>query len=140
MQVAIEICVQPKPGTDRAFGVGIRRSLPAPDHPPRSSQFDSRIDQRIPGKAAPSFKVGAENFFATSDRKQIARTTSAQSTNKLGEKAGGKGMTASVELDSRFDWHALISHNPQAFAACFTLTPRSGFRLRHQPRNRETIA
>src|ERR1700731_1365701 len=102
MQVAVEVCIQPKPGTDRACGVGIRRSFPAPDHPPRSGQLDSRIDQRIPGKAAPSFKVGAESFFATNDRKQIARTTSAQSTNKLGEKAGGKSFTARIELDIPF--------------------------------------
>jgi hypothetical protein len=115
MQVAVEIRVQPKAGTDRAGGLGIGRSWPAPDHPPRSGKLDSPIDQRIVGKAAPSFKVSAERFFATNDRKQIARTTSAQRTNKLGEKAGRKGFTAGVELDLRFGWHTLVSHSPASF-------------------------
>jgi hypothetical protein len=119
MQVAVEIRVEPKARTDRAIDVGIRQSLPAPDHPPCAVQLDSRIDQGIARKAAPSFKVCAESPFATNDRQEIARTTSAQRTNKLGEQAGGKRFTAGVELDFRFGWHALVSHIHQAFAASF---------------------
>ena len=123
MQIAVEIRVEPKARTDRALGVGIRRSLPAPDHPPCAVRLDSRIDQGVARKAAPSFKVGAESPFATNDREKIARTASAQRTNKLGEQAGGKRFKAGVELDIRFGCHALVSHNPLSFRGLVSTSP-----------------
>ena len=47
MQVAVEIRVEPKARADRAIGVGVRWSLPTPDHPPCASRLDSRIDQGV---------------------------------------------------------------------------------------------
>jgi hypothetical protein len=122
MQVAIEIRIQPKAGTDRACGVGIRGSLPAPDNPSCAIRLDNRIDQRIAGKAAPSFKLGAESFFTANYRQEIARTTSPQRTHELGEQARGKGLTPGVQLDVRFGWHALLFHIPPAFAASLRST------------------
>jgi hypothetical protein len=121
MQVAIEIRIQPKAGTDRACGVGICGSLPAPDNPSCAIRLDNRIDQRIAGKAAPSFKLGAESFLTAKDRQKIARTTSPQRTNKLGEKARGKGLTPGVQLDIRFGWHALLFHTPPRFCGLLAL-------------------
>jgi hypothetical protein len=115
MQVAIEIGIQPKAGTDRACGVGIRGSFPAPDHPSCAIRFDNRVDQRVTGKAAPSFKLGAESFFTAKYRQEIAGTTSPQRTNELGEKARGKRLTPGVQLDIRFGWHALLFHTPPRF-------------------------
>jgi hypothetical protein len=109
MQVAVEIRVEPKARTDRAIGVGIRRSLPAPDHPPCAVQLDSHINQGVARKAAPSFKVSAERPFATCYRQEIARTTSAQRTNQFDRQAGGKRFMAGVKLDIRFDWHKLLA-------------------------------
>jgi hypothetical protein len=115
MQVAIEIRVEPKARADRAKGVSIRRSLSAPDHPPRAVRLDSRIDQCVPREAAPSLKVGAEPPFAANDRKEIARATSAQRTDKLGQQAGGKRFNAGIELDIRFGSHTLLALERPSF-------------------------
>jgi hypothetical protein len=125
MQVAVEIRIQPKAGTDRACGIGIRRSLPAPDYPSRAIRLDNRIDQGIAGKATPSFKVGAESFLIANYRQEITRTTSPQRTNKRGEKAGRKGFTPGVELDIRFGWHPLVSHNPASFRSFLRMWRRT---------------
>ena len=115
MQVAIEIRIQPKARSDRACGVGSRGSLPAPDNPSCAIRLDNRIDQRVAGKAAPSFKLGAESFFTANYRQEIARTTSPQRANELGEKARGKRLTPGVQLDILFGWHALLFHTPPRF-------------------------
>ncbi len=118
MQVTIEIRIQPKAGSDRACGVGSRGSLPAPDNPSCAIRLDNRIDQRVAGKAAPSFKLGAESFFTANYRQEIARTTSPQRTNKLGEKA--RGRTTYVGRPARYSlWLACatISTLHHAFAA-----------------------
>ena len=67
MQVAVEIRVEPKARADGAIGVSIRRSLSAPDQPPRAARLNSRIDQGVAREAAPSLKVGAETPFAAND-------------------------------------------------------------------------
>jgi hypothetical protein len=115
VQVAVEIRVEPKARADRAIGVGIRRDLPAPDHPPRSARLDGRIDQGVARKAAPSLKVSAKTPFAANDRQEIARATSAQRSNQLRQQAGGKRFNACVELDVRFGWHTLLAHDPPSF-------------------------
>jgi hypothetical protein len=115
MQVAIEIRIQPKARTDWACGIGICGSLPAPDNPSCAIRLDNRIDQRIAGKATPSFKLGAESFFTANYRQEVARTTSPQRTNELGEKARGKGLMPGIQLNIRFGWHALLFHTPPRF-------------------------
>src|ERR1700730_17056320 len=121
MQVAVEIRIEPKTRADRAIGVGIHRSLPAPDHPPHAAPLDSRIDQGVVREAAPKLEVGAEILFVANDRQEIAWATSAQCSNKLGQQAAGKRFNASVELDVCFGWHTLLSHNPPSFRpALFT--------------------
>src|SRR4029077_4862006 len=115
MQVAVEIRVEPKTRADRAIGVRIRRSLSAPDHPPDTARIDGRIDQGVAREAAPNLEVGAEIRFAANDGKEIARATSAQRSNKLGQQAGGERFSASVQLDVRFASHTLSPPEPPPF-------------------------
>ena len=81
MQVAVEICVEPKARTDWALDVGILRSLSAPDHPARAARLDTRIDQGVAGETTPSFKLSAKASFSASHGQELARATSAQRCN-----------------------------------------------------------
>jgi hypothetical protein len=112
MQVTVEIRVEPKTRADRAIGVRIRRSLSAPEHPPRTVRLDGRIDQRVAGETAPMLEVGAEIRVATNDGQEIARATSAQYSNKLGQQTGGKRFDASAQLDVRFAPRTLGESEP----------------------------
>src|SRR6516165_8007164 len=108
MQVAVEICVEPKPRADRAIGVGVYRSLPAPDHPARVARLDARIHQRVACEAAPNFEVRAETRFAASDTHEIAGAASAKRSNKPGKQAGSERFSAGVDLDFRFGSYTLL--------------------------------
>ena len=111
MQVAVEIRVEPKTRADRAIGAGIRRSLSAADHPPHAASLDGRIDQGVAREAAPSLKVGAETPLAANYGQEIARATSTQRSDKLGQQAGCKRFNTGVELDVRFGLHTLLAHD-----------------------------
>jgi hypothetical protein len=126
MQVAVEICIEPKARAGRALDVGILRSLAAPDHPARAARLDTRIDQGVARETTPSFKLSAKASFSASHGQELARATSAQRCNQLREQTGGKRFSAGVDLDFRFDLHGLLLTIRRTFE-------RNRFRLRLDP-------
>jgi hypothetical protein len=104
-QIAIEICVEPKPRAERTVGFAWRFTMgfgwrfTTSDYPTIATLLEGDVDQTIAREATPSFQLGTDHAVGTNDRHEIARAYTTQPGNQFDNQAGRKRFSACVELD-----------------------------------------
>src|SRR6185312_6369011 len=99
MQVAVKVCIEPKPGTHGPILRRGCRKRAAPEDPTRSALFNRSIQQWITRKSAPRLQLGSNVLIVTNHRNEIARLTAAQNSDQLRQEARPESFMPNVQID-----------------------------------------
>src|SRR6185437_4091196 len=125
MQIAVKVCVEPKPGTHGPILRRGCRKRTAPEDPTRSALFNRSIQQWITRKSAPRLQLGSNVLIVTNHRNEIAWLTAAQNSDQLRQEARPESFMPDVQIDVSFHSmvHSTAPERPPGSAARLGRSP-----------------
>src|SRR5262245_59283027 len=129
-QIAVEVGVEPQPRPDRTIGFAFRWGLAAADHPTDLICLLGRLNQGIPGEAAPGCQVIAQPGIAAKYTEEVTGATAAHRVDQNWEQPRRKrfctGLDLSLNSHSKFYCAFIQPSHPVTLTATSEKKTRAG--------------
>jgi hypothetical protein len=113
MQIAVEICVEPKSRADRTT-VFSKRRIATTDNPTHPALFSRSLQEGITRESAPRFQLWTDAGFVTNHCDQSTRLSAAQHCDQLRQEARRESLVTYVQIDVSLHRNALFGLTTKA--------------------------